>query len=151
MRRLIQGKGNVLLCTAMLLTGGAAVSTGYGVVQKISQNRAIEKRTKQLVKRFNNAKICPPDHYNVSGECYSNGERIRIRAKADGLRREGKFCEAGMEYAKLSAKSDMENEAREMADECRKQGNKVGQKKIQVELGARENAAYVMSRSGKKR
>ena len=113
--------------------------TTVGTVKKISETRSKNADVAKLVKRF---KACPSE-FKAIHECFSFSERNAIKDEAEKFESEGKFCLAGIEYAKLAKFS----EARVMATMCAKKGDKKGQKKIMDEIEVRKRAIAQAERS----
>jgi hypothetical protein len=129
-------KRSILLPIGLTLSLGITGAVGFGAYRTKSLERARESGIQKLVDRF---RACP-DRYRATGECHSPPEIVRMRTDADAKRRQGKHGEAGLLYAKLG----MGNEAREMAAECDRRGDKAGSKAIVDEMAVREEAAARM-------
>lgn len=113
----------------MLVAGASMGFMARGYMKKTEADAARQARVDKIIEHF---KSCP-DKFRVSKSCLTPQERQHLISKANSDKMKGNYEEAGMAYIELG----MEDEAREMAAECRNEGKEDARNRILDQLVVR--------------
>ncbi|MEW6036472.1 MAG: hypothetical protein AB1529_07715 [Candidatus Micrarchaeota archaeon] len=127
-------KHNWLLIGGVTACLGAGAFVAHGTYKDIQRQEAHRRSVSTLVESL---KACP-DRFRAVGDCSSDGDRAHLLSEAETDRREGRFREAGLKFARLGREGD----AREMAGRC----DESGRRAILEELSVRRDAAAEVTR-----
>jgi hypothetical protein len=128
-------KHNWLLIGGITACLGAGAFVGHGTYRDMQRREEHQRHVSTLVESL---KACP-DRFRAVGDCSSDEDRAHLLSEAETDRREGRFREAGLKFARLGREGD----AREMAGRC----DESGRGAILEELSIRRDAAAVVTRS----